>query len=134
MHFGHAEGRVPAKALESVHHRLRLLSMDFRVGSFWKLPPVFGQPCNADRDKVSSERVVGSFLVGPTSRGYTFKRLPSPHGIFDAQCFLIWTSHSASLEQATSPLGVTAHASCTRCTSLAPTPMFENPCQNCSMA
>lgn len=50
-----------------------------------------------------------------------------PHGIFDAQCFLIWTSHSASLEQATSLLGVTAHASCTRCTSLAPTPMFEKP-------
>ena len=42
MDFDHTEGRIPAKALQSVHHRLRLLSMDFRVGNFGKLPPVQG--------------------------------------------------------------------------------------------
>lgn len=42
MDLGHTEGRVPEKALQSVHPRLRLLRGNFRVGSFGKLPPVLG--------------------------------------------------------------------------------------------
>ena len=86
MDLGHTEARVPEKALQSVHPRLRLLIGNFRIGSFGKASACPGPRSTADRDHVLSERVVGTFIVGPTSRGY-HKRSPSPHGFFNAQCF-----------------------------------------------
>ena len=42
MHFAHTEGGFQQKP-SAVHHRLRLLCTEFRVGSFGKLLPVLGQ-------------------------------------------------------------------------------------------
>ena len=97
-----------------------------------------GPRCNADHDNVLSERLAGLFVVG--SHPFEVKRLhtylpptvSSTRNAFHSNMDLTFVQPAS--KQATSPLGVTAHASCTGCISVASTPMFrKNPCHTCSM-
>ena len=82
MDLSHTEGWGPAKALQPVQHRLRLLSMDLRVGSFGELPPVLGLEAMLIAIMAKANVWWGHSWWG--SRLPYCKRSPPPHGFFDA--------------------------------------------------